>query len=304
MKNYTYSVFVLFFIGISAFGQTENWLVEENDFQYTMSFVAFANVDGVQLSSKDDKVAAFVNGECRGVTNLTYVQSEDKYYVYLTVFSNENGETINFKVFDKTNNKVKEIEQTSKFEINEHYGNLFQAYSVSNPVLNEEAEILTFDFEGDISNYVVFEGSQIIVFVDNGLNTSNLNTLFSLSSGAQLFVNGVLQDSGNTSIDFSDTNEFQVRSQDQSVLKTWVVNVSNAIEDVTFYKKDAVCYADGAIKLLSSVHNSKATLTKDGATHATQLVQNGEVLFNNLEIGTYVVKVGGNIKEIVINLKE
>mgnify|MGYP000895412356 CR=1 FL=1 len=94
MKNYIYSTVVLFFIGINAFGQSPNWSVNENNFQYTMSFVSFVNVDGIELSNADDKVAAFVNGECRGITNLTYVASKDSYYAYLTVFSNENNEEL------------------------------------------------------------------------------------------------------------------------------------------------------------------------------------------------------------------
>ena len=146
MKNYIYSTVVLFFIGINAFGQSPNWSVNENNFQYTMSFVSFVNVDGIELSNADDKVAAFVNGECRGVTNLTYVASEDKYYAYLTVFSNENSEILNFKIYDSVNDSVKDVEKTKNFEINEHYGNLFQAFSIASPSLSSAAEITDFNF--------------------------------------------------------------------------------------------------------------------------------------------------------------
>ena len=304
MRNYIYSVLVLFFVGFSAFSQTSNWLVEENDFQYTMSIVAFVNIDGVELSSSSDMVATFVGGECRGVTKLIYVQSEERYYAYLTVFSNINDEDIDFKVFDAGNNKVIEIEKTLKFQINEHYGNLLQAYSISNSTLSKEVEILNLEFEGDIIDDIVYDGSQIILFKDEGKSVTNLNAVFSLSAGAELFVNGERVYSGNNSIDFTKDNEFQIRSQDQTVLKSWTVSVSNTINNITFYKKDAVCYANGVIKLLASVDGLKSTLIKNGDIYATKLVQNGAVVFNDLEVGTYTVKLGGDVKEITINLKE
>jgi hypothetical protein len=35
--------------------------------------------DGVRLANSNDKVAAFVNGQCRGGSNLTYVSNESTY---------------------------------------------------------------------------------------------------------------------------------------------------------------------------------------------------------------------------------
>jgi hypothetical protein len=304
MKNYIYSTLLLFFIGINAFGQAPSWSVNENNFQYTMSFVAFVNVDGVNLSDSNDKVAAFVNGECRGVTNLTYVASEDSYYAYLTVFSNENSEIINFKIYDSTNNVETDVVKTKIFEINEHYGNLFQAYSVANPALRNTAEIIYFDFNDVNVNDTTFAGSQITLDVDFGVDIASLSALFDLSAGAKLFIGTVNQISGNNNMDFSNPLQMHVLSEDQTVLKQWEITVNKSLGTATYYKKDAVCYTGGVIKVLFTENEVEVLLIKDGATLAAQTINNGEAIFSNLEVGEYQVKVSGNNKEIVINLKQ
>jgi hypothetical protein len=77
---------VLFTVLIAVpFLTGSNWTVNENNYQYTMTLLGFLNSDGNGLVNLNDKVA-FVNGECRGVTNVIYVVSEKRYCAYLTVF--------------------------------------------------------------------------------------------------------------------------------------------------------------------------------------------------------------------------
>lgn len=304
MKIFIYNTIVLFFIGTNAFGQVPNWSVNENNFQYTMSFVSFLNVDGTTLSSENDQVAAFVNGECRGVTSLTYVESANSYFAYLTVFSNINNEEINFKVYDSQNDTVKDIIMTKTFEINEHYGNLFQAVSIASPTLSNQAEILDFDLKDVAVNDKVINGSEITIDINSDEDVTALNTVFSLSEGATLFIGTTKQVSGENNVDFSNPVIFQVRSEDQSVLKQFTVTVNKSLGVATFYKKDAVCYAGGEIKVVFTQNNVEAYLLKDGVNYATQTITNGQAIFSNLEVGNYSVKVSANNKDITINLKE
>jgi len=295
---------MLFLISINVFGQTDTWTVNENDFQYTMSFVGFLNIDGNTLVNTNDKVAAFVNGECRGVSNLTYVASEDRYYAYLTVFSNVNGEVINFKIYDSVNGVVKEVAKTKTFAINEHFGNLFQAYSFASPALETTTEITEFGFSGLNNNDFVIEGNQITIFLDKGQSTNDLNAVFALSPGAHLYIGTVEQISGANSLDFSSPIQFQVVSEDQSVAQLWTVVVKLGTGTATYYKKDAVCYQGGVIKVVFTENESEVVLVVNGAIKGTQTINNGQAIFDSLEVGTYTVKVGGNVKEISINQKQ
>jgi hypothetical protein len=292
---------LLFIISNTAFGQSPDWSVNENKFQYTMSFEGFLNVDGKTLTSSNDKVAAFVNGECRGIASPIYVQTEKKYMVYLTVFSNTDNEIVNFKIYDAANNAIKNVEKTKVFENNKHYGDLFQSYSFASPALKSETEIIDFSLK-DLKAARTIQGSQITLYAGKGTNVTALNTLFELSPGAKLFIGTTNKISGSNSIDFTNPVQFQILSEDQSVVKQWTVTVK--LGSAVFYKKDAVCYAGGVIKVLYDENEVKADLTKDGVKISSQNIQNGQAVFNDLQTGKYIVSVGGTDKEIVINQKQ
>lgn len=301
MKNYIHITLLFFILSSTVFGQAPNWSVNENKFQYTMSFEGFLTVDGKTLTSPSDKLAAFVDGECRGIASPIYVASEKKYMVYLTVFSNTDNEVVSFKIYDAANNAIKNVEKTKVFENNKHYGDLFQSYSFASPSLKAESEIINFDFK-DLKTSKTITGSQITMYVSKGVNVSALNAVFELSPGAKLFIGTANKISGSNSIDFTNPVQFQVLSEDQSVIKQWTVTVK--LGSATFYKKDAVCYAGGVIKVLYDENNVQADLAKNGVKVASQNIQNGQAVFDNLEVGKYTVSIGSTNKEIVINQKQ
>ncbi|MFC0779206.1 hypothetical protein [Flavobacterium sp. HJSW_4] len=301
MRNYIHITLLLFIISSTVFGQSPDWSVNENKFQYTMSFEGFINVDGKNLTSINDKVAAFVNGECRGVASPIYVSSEKKYVVYLTVFANTDNEVVSFKIYDAANNAIKNVEKTKIFENNKHYGDLFQSYSFASPALRNATEITDFSFK-DLKTAKTINGSEITLYVAKGTNVSALNALFELSPGAGLFIGTTAKISGSNSIDFTNPVQFQVLSEDQSVVKQWTVTVK--LGSAQFYKKDAVCYAGGVIKVLYDENNVPADLAKNGVKIISQNIQNGQTVFDNLEAGKYTVTIGSTNKEIVINQKQ
>ena len=290
-------------MGYTVFSQAPNWQVNENNFQYTMSFVAFLNIDGQTLNDSNDQVAAFVNGECRGVTNLTYVASEDQYYAYLTVFSNTNGESIQFKVYDASSDEIRDIEVTQIFQINQHYGDLFQAYSIASPQLSNEAEIIEIDFQNVNVNDQVFMGDTITFYVDAGTDVSSVITAFVLSSGAKLYLNRNEILTGNNNLDYSNPLTLEVVSENRAVIKeyTLVVNLNSA--DYTFYKKDAVCYNGGAIKVVGNSNGEEVVLVKNGVILQSGAIALGEFIFEDLSEGEYTIRVSGTSKTITINQK-
>jgi hypothetical protein len=306
MKRRTIELVICFLVGTLSYGQAPNWSVNENNFEYSMTLVAFVNIEGDNLSSTNDMVGAFSNGELRGGTNLTYVSNKDRYYAYLTIFSNNDTETINFQVYNSVTDKIVGISKTINFEVSAHYGDLVQAYSFANPSLNSEAEIVNFEFENVFTNNRTTSGNNMTLYTDNGQNLEGLNAVFELSTGSRLLKGGAVVESGNNALDFSSPVAFQVISEDESNLEEWTITVSyNAdIGDVTLYKKNAVCYKGGAIKVASTVSGGEVTLFKDLTAYATQNIVNGETIFNNLESGNYTVKISSFEKAIIINLKE
>lgn len=304
MKKIAIYFILLVISAHNSIAQSPVWDVNENDYQYTMTFVAKLNVDGKQLINSKDKVAAFVGNVCRGVSGVTYVTSKKNYYAYLTVFSNKQGESITFKLYDSANNKTVSVSKPIIFVMNEHKGDLFQSYSIAEPSLNNAAEILSFGFMNTPSLFSNISNGLVKVNISESYSLSNLKPIFTLSKGASLFENRIIQNSGDLFKNFVSPVIYEVLSEDESTLKNYKVEVSKVNAPTLFYKKDAVCYAPGAIKIISKQEGSDVQITSNGKTIANKKIINGEALFPNLGSGSYIATIGSEWKLINILMKE
>src|SRR5690349_18293708 len=104
-----------------------SWNVNPQSYQYSMTIVAFLNVNDKELIATADKVAAFVGDEVRGVGSPVFVTSADRYLVFLTIFANKENELVKFRIFDSTTGNVADVERTLNFRIDAQHGNAFQA---------------------------------------------------------------------------------------------------------------------------------------------------------------------------------
>ncbi len=301
----TASCFLLLLLSChTLLAQAPNWAVKESDYHYTMTFVAKLNVDGKRLISPNDKVAAFVGNSCRGISGVTYVASEKNYYAFLTVFANQQGETITFRLYDSALNKITVVSKTAVFMVNEHKGNLFQSYSIAEPALSQLSEILSFNFMNMNSLSSIVNTGTVKINLSESYPLTSLKPVFTLSKGANLFKNRVLQQSGEVTDNFSSAITYEVLSEDESTLNSYTVNVTQSSKNALFYKKNAVCYARGAIKVVSTQEGAEVKVTSDGKTVATKKITNGEALFPELNAGSYIATVGNEWKVINILLKE
>jgi len=73
------------------------WQVNPGDFEHVMTVTAIATVNGVVTNNIENVVAAFVNGECRGVVSPMMVGSTAVYF--LMVRANTQGETVNLRLY-------------------------------------------------------------------------------------------------------------------------------------------------------------------------------------------------------------
>jgi hypothetical protein len=300
----TINILALFVVAHVAFGQSPDWSVNNNAYEHTMTFVAFLNIDGQQLASTNDKLAAFVGDECRGVCKLTYIENRNRYYAYLVVYGNSAGDEIKFKVYDSERDQVKDIPGAAEFEIGQHYGDLFQGYCIASPALSKEAEIIDFEFTDTEEKTILINNGEVTIDVLNGVDISSLVAQFQLSIGTSLYDNYTPQVSGVTSLDYGESIELGVLSEDESILKLWKVKVNVVDDNFQFFKKDAVCYNGGAIKVIISQNDFEVAVYKDEELYATQNSLNGEVLFTDLSAGSYKVQVGAVTKVIQIELLE
>lgn len=88
-------------INVKVRDEEPNWTVDPAQYTNSMSIIGYLKIKDVVSSDEEDMLAAFVGGECRGVTHLQYEPLMDRYYAYLDIYSNLNaGEDITFKIWD------------------------------------------------------------------------------------------------------------------------------------------------------------------------------------------------------------
>ena len=99
-----------------AEGNESGWTVSPFDYQYDMTVYAQLKIDDAVVSDYSNyEVAAFVGDECRGVAEIQ--TKENSTWLYIRVRSaSASGEKISFKLFDKTEGKIKRIAETVDFE--------------------------------------------------------------------------------------------------------------------------------------------------------------------------------------------
>lgn len=84
-----------------------DWTVDASDYQFSMSLVAALRVSGIFSRDKNDLIAAFVDGEVRGVAPLSYVSEFDQYQAFLSIYTNDDtGKDIVYKVWDASEGLV------------------------------------------------------------------------------------------------------------------------------------------------------------------------------------------------------
>jgi hypothetical protein len=97
--------------------QTPQWSVNVYDYRYDMTaYVTLVVDDQVLTDLSDYEIAAFCDNECRGVANIETVtqDGQQKSYGHLRIRSNqEQGETITFKVYNKTYGRELSVENIS-----------------------------------------------------------------------------------------------------------------------------------------------------------------------------------------------
>ncbi len=150
-----------------------NWNVNTGSFSNNMSIVGQIRINNVISTNPDNVLAAFVNGECRGVASLQYFPQIDRYFAFLNVYSNvTQGETLEFKIWNAGEGKIhSDVTPQIQFVTNGQIG------SITNPQVFNASDKLT--------RFIpLAPGWNWISFNLNMRDSSDINKLFSgLHSG-------------------------------------------------------------------------------------------------------------------------
>ena len=100
-------------------GHFNNWNVKPIGFEQSMNIIALVEKTGQgAILDEGDEVGAFVKDELRGVSKIIYVEELDAYLIFLTVFANHEGESIQFKFYDASESKIFGLNESIQFKNN------------------------------------------------------------------------------------------------------------------------------------------------------------------------------------------
>lgn len=249
MKKLVQLLFIFLVTGIYC--QSPDWSVNSSNFQHSMTFTVFLNVNGTTLTNANDKVGAFVNNENRGEANVVYNTNANKYLAYLTVYG-ITGEVINFKIYDSTKNQIVSIAKTQIFTINGNVGGVYQSFSIANPALSNNALLSDFSFK-DVGSQTTINSSEVTVNVDTNTNVSNLIPIFTISNNGKFYFDKTIVNSGTSNFDFTNTLTFDVMSEDESTLSTYTITVT---------KTGSILVVTTNLNATSTIYNSNPISVK------------------------------------------
>jgi PKD repeat protein len=108
------------------------WQVDPSEYPSSMVITASATFGGQLSDDPNDKVAAFVNGECRGVSPLYYVNALNKYVATLFVYGNNGGDDVQILMYDASEDEVYLCESDFTYLPNDLIGTFSSPYEFNN----------------------------------------------------------------------------------------------------------------------------------------------------------------------------
>lgn len=110
-------------VNVKVNGNAPAWEVDASKYESSMNVVGKLIIEDIPTSDTDDIVAAFINGECRGVAHPTYNSRYDDYFVLMDIYANgaDKDQKIDFRVYDANHDRILPRVKTSaevNFEAN------------------------------------------------------------------------------------------------------------------------------------------------------------------------------------------
>jgi hypothetical protein len=181
------------------------WSVDPHQYMYSMTLTGKMFSDGSYSADVNDMVGAFINGECRGISNVKYISSVNDYFVFLMVYSNSPIDNVTFRIFDKSKNQDYAAKESAAFSVNGNIGTSVNPFVFTAANLNNQADIVSFSIPDQVGSTTIVGKTISLQEAWKINNLQGIAASFTLSPGAKAYINGVEQVSGITVNDFNTT---------------------------------------------------------------------------------------------------
>ncbi|MEL6559249.1 MAG: T9SS type A sorting domain-containing protein [Bacteroidota bacterium] len=129
-------------LSVNVHGQPPGWAVNPSDYANSMTFTWQVDLPDGETIGSDDYLAAFVDGECRGVVSAIELNESGEYYFLLLVHSNSTvGDQINFRFYDASAEDMYDYPDAISFESEKIVG----SFSEPNQFIIEPDIVLNVD---------------------------------------------------------------------------------------------------------------------------------------------------------------
>ena len=121
-RSLTHSIALCFMLVASIASAQPDWSVNPSDFQYSMTMTGALVFQCIESTDENDMVAAFVDGEVRGV-QLLNTDFQGRKLAYMIMYDNDfMGNVITFKLYDASKDSIYEAVQSVEFIENGNFG--------------------------------------------------------------------------------------------------------------------------------------------------------------------------------------
>lgn len=119
MRYYPFlSIVFCLLICLPIISAQPDWTVIPSDFEFTMTATGVAVIHCVESTDENDIVAAFINGEVRGVQALN-TDIDGRKFAYMIIYDNDfTGNEITFKIYDASLDTIFDAQQSLLFSEN------------------------------------------------------------------------------------------------------------------------------------------------------------------------------------------
>ncbi len=306
MRTTFWFCLILSCIAINAPADPPNWTITPSNFQNSATVTGRLFVNGVADNNSAGKVAAFVNGDIRGVTGTTSVS--DNMFYFLLVYSNvSSGETVTFKAYVAGEDRVIDLPETVPFVNGGGTGDPTNPFIWHGVIVHPPTDI-------SLNNNTVDEnvaiGTTIGAFSATDPDAGDTHS-YSLVSGAGGTDNAAFSISGSSlqtaaALDFETKNSYGIRVQATdsgggAFQKQFTISVNDVLEitlnaDFSANPRSgnaplAVTFTDISTAVNTTITNWVWDFNNDGTTDATGP---GPHNFTYLNVGTYTAKLTVN----------
>ncbi len=168
-----------------------------------MTLVSRVVLTSKEVVGSDGILVAFVDGIERNRSKAILIKDINKYRFNLKVYGKRENQKISFKYYPDEFSSVKILDQKIDFKMSTSYWTHQDPLFLSNNDL-EDTEIDGFRVDNQINNTVVKDENTIKIIIPSLLINQPQVTYFNVTENAVVRVNGIIQYSGITKVDYSN----------------------------------------------------------------------------------------------------